>query len=82
MDIFQRKSFVSVLNQTNNTDETALHLAVKYDQVESVKMLLAKKADQTLHNRKGFTAFHLAVESNSMNAFQVMINLKVYITKY
>ncbi|MEX0849396.1 MAG: ankyrin repeat domain-containing protein [Candidatus Dependentiae bacterium] len=46
---------------------TALHIAVRLNDVQSVKLLLAKEADREIKNAAGKTAEDLAIDSNNIH---------------
>ena len=50
-----------LINKKNNKGETALHIAVKLKQINTILLLVqSKKADITIENDEGLTAFDLA----------------------
>jgi ankyrin repeat protein len=51
-----------MVNQADLKGNTPLHMAFKLDNIEAVKILLEKKADYKLENKKQQTPLHLAAE--------------------
>ena len=47
-----------------------MHIAVKYDAVESAEILLAENIDVTLQNSKGQTALQLPMSEQMQAVFQ------------
>lgn len=54
-------------------ESTALHLAADEGNMECVKLLLAKGADATLKNHRGFTALHLAARTSSLDCVRELL---------
>lgn len=54
-------------------ESTALHLAADEGNVECVNLLLAKGADATLKNHRGFTALHLAARRSSLECVESLL---------
>jgi ankyrin repeat protein len=59
---WDHRSFRSMLNWQDADQQTALMIAVKKDLESGVKMLLESGADQSLTNKEGKTARHIAEE--------------------
>lgn len=54
-------------------ESTALHLASDEGNVNCVKLLLAKGADASLKNHRGFTALHLACRTSSLECVKELL---------
>lgn len=54
-------------------ESTALHLAADEGNVNCVKLLLAKGADATLKNHRGFTPLHLAARTSSLECVKELL---------
>lgn len=54
-------------------ESTALHLAADEGNSECVNLLLAKGADATLKNHRGFTALHLAARTSSLECVESLL---------
>lgn len=54
-------------------ESTALHLACDEGNVNCVKLLLAKGADASLKNHRGFTALHLASRASSLECVRELL---------
>lgn len=54
-------------------ESTALHLAADEGNIECVDLLLAKGADATLKNHRGFTALHLAARTSSLECVESLL---------
>jgi ankyrin repeat protein len=55
------------IDRQNKLGDTALHLAVKFARIATVKILLAHNADMELFNSDGESPLHLAIKFNRQN---------------
>lgn len=60
------------INHINHNGETALHLAVRYQQ-SWVEWLLSKKANANVQNKQGQTPLHLAVEKGDEASVRLLV---------
>lgn len=61
------------LNQTNHNGETPLHLAIQFNQIELVKLLLEAGADRSIKDINGLTALDHAV-SMELTDIKLLLN--------
>lgn len=61
------------INEKNITGSTALHIAVKENNLEVVKYLVSKGADLTLKNERGFDALIIATNENHVEIFEYLL---------
>ena len=71
------KLLCAVKNAKDFNNETPLHWAAKYDQPETIQLLIQNGFDQTKLNKKGNAAVHLAVGTSSYKSIQVFLSLMV-----
>lgn len=55
------------IDKQNNLGDTALHMAVKFARIATVKILIANHANMELLNSDGETPLHLAIKFNRQN---------------
>ena len=70
MKFFFRGAYVDCRDKDN---ETPLLMAVRKNNVESVKLLLEYSADLTVKDANDKTCLFIAAEENSREAFEVVI---------
>jgi len=68
-----------VLEDFDDPGSTPLHWAVTSDSASAVTSLLRKGANPSTRNKSGYAALHLAVQLNSVQALQALIDAKVCI---
>lgn len=56
-------------------NSTALHMAAQYDQVDTLKLLVANNHNVNAKNNKGYTPLIMAVLANSINAVNYLLDL-------
>jgi len=59
------------INALNDNGQTALHIAVFWDNPEAVKLLLDRGADKTIKNKSGRTAEQLAIHYDFVDVMKV-----------
>ncbi|MBN2737034.1 MAG: ankyrin repeat domain-containing protein [Spirochaetales bacterium] len=64
---------LSNVNQQNNKGDTALHLACFKGYDDVVKLILAKKPELNLKNKRGYYAIQLAAEANHKSIVEMLI---------
>ncbi len=55
------------IDRQNKLGDTALHMAVKFGRIATVKILLEKHANAEISNQDGESALHLAIKFNRQN---------------
>jgi ankyrin repeat protein len=53
--------------------QTALHLAATADELETIRVLVAARANMSCQDNRGFTAVHAAVESERIRALTLLL---------
>ncbi|MFC1546117.1 ankyrin repeat domain-containing protein [bacterium] len=71
--LLKRKDLI--IDIRNNKNETALHIAVKNNDLQFVKLLLLNGADPCAINNKNLTAFHIAARMKDENQKKNMLEL-------
>ncbi|KAM0721377.1 hypothetical protein Q7P37_002301 [Cladosporium fusiforme] len=66
-----------VINETDDNDETLLHLALAYSSDDLISYLISKGADLNRWDHEGLTPWHIAALYNRENAVGVMLEQRV-----
>lgn len=67
------------INETNEFQETALHLAVKNESATLTKLLLDNKADPNVIDSFGFAPIHIAAGYKSTECFELLLKAEANI---
>ena len=72
MEIFLNKG--ASINDRDNRDETAFHLAARSSSVEAMQFLLKHDAPVNVRNRKNQTPIDIVLKGNNQKAKNMFIN--------
>ncbi|TAK90478.1 MAG: ankyrin repeat domain-containing protein [Burkholderiaceae bacterium] len=64
----------SDVNSTNYLGENALHIAVRWNDLSAVKLLVASGVDVNKHGEQGYTPLHYACEEGNSEMVQFLLD--------
>lgn len=65
---------ISILDQPDKDGYIPLHYAIKFSNINAIKLLLKYGSNPNIHDKNGSTSLHLSIFSRSFEIFEIILN--------